>query len=475
MSTEIAIKTEETTGMTGWISNDSSPTLVKPKEAKLESASPSDAELAAKTERPNGALHTRILSGSALLVASATLVNLGNYLFNLILGRWLGPAAFADLSLIVTLFLMTSFVTSAFQTPAARFAAIFTAEGDSAQLSNLRRWLVRLATGFGLGFIVLFVVGAPLWSRFFETDSLVPFVIFGLFVPFYIVQGVDRGLLQGRTRFGWLALTYQGEMWSRLILSMILVGLGLSVNGAVLGIGLSFVVAWLLARHVRIDLPRPSMLDSATSAKVLTFAGPVLIAQLSQILINNSDILIVRRFYPAEMAGQYAALALMGRIVFFATWSIVIVMFPIVTQRSQRGEAHRYLLYLALGIVLLISAVLVAGAYLFPEQIVQLLFGPAYLSVAPYLWLYALATMFYALANVVIHYRLALGEAWGTYIAVGAGVSQILLLWLFHESLLQVVLLQLGLMALLFFFLILWDSIKTFTAVSPFGDANERL
>ena len=44
-----------------------------------------------------------ILSGGALLFASMTVVNAGNYLFNLILGRWLGPEAFSDLSLIVTL------------------------------------------------------------------------------------------------------------------------------------------------------------------------------------------------------------------------------------------------------------------------------------------------------------------------------------------------------------------------------------
>ena len=458
MTTDIAIKTESASRFKRWIGASSLPTdAVEPQPIAAE---PSEVGPGTNPDRPTKALQSRLISGGALLVASATLVNLGNYLFNLILGRWLGPAAFADLSLIVTLFLMTSFVTAAFQTPAARFAAIFTADRDPVQLSNLRRWLVRIAAGFGLGLVVLFVAGAPLWSRFFDTRSMLPFVIFGLFVPFYVIQGVDRGVLQGRTRFSWLALTYQGEMWSRLVFSMIFVALGWSVNGAVLGIGLSFVVAWGLARRVRIDLPVPTALESGLGVQVLAFAGPVLIAQLSQILINNSDILMVRRFYPAEMAGQYAALALMGRIVFFATWSIVIVMFPIVAQRSRRGESHRYLLYLALGIVLLISLVLVAGAYLFPEQIVQFLFGPAYLSIAPYLWLYALATMFYSLANVVIHYRLSLGEATGTYVAVGAGVAQIVLIWLFHTSILQIVLVQVALMVVLFLTLMLWDTAR---------------
>lgn len=405
-------------------------------------------------------VRSRLLSGSALLLASATLVNAGNYLFNLLLGRWLGPAAFADLSLIVTLFLVTSFITAGLQTPAARFSALFAADSDMQGISNVRRWSTRRAAGLGAILAALLCLGAPLWSAFFATNSIWPFVIFGLFVPFYLVQGVDRGLLQGRTRFGWLAVTYQTEMWSRLAISIVLVAIGWAVNGAVLGIGLSFVAAWLVAGRVARDLPKPQPLAPTLSRELLVFTGPVLVAQLGQILINNSDILIVRRFFPAADAGTYAALALIGRMVFFATWSVVTAMFPIAAQRFKRGEAHRPLLYISLGIVLAGSLVITAITYFFPVPIVTLLFGPAYLSIAPLLWLYALATMFYALANVVINYRLSIGNTGGTYMAIVAGVAQVTALWMWHDTLTQVVLIQVGLMGALFVALLSWDWVR---------------
>ena len=405
-------------------------------------------------------VRSRLLSGSALLLASATLVNAGNYLFNLLLGRWLGPAAFADLSLIVTLFLVTSFITAGLQTPAARFSALFAADGDIQGISNVRRWSTRRAAGLGAILGALLCLGAPLWSAFFATNSIWPFVIFGLFVPFYLVQGVDRGLLQGRTRFGWLAVTYQTEMWSRLAISIVLVTIGWAVNGAVLGIGLSFVAAWLIASRVARDLPKPQPLAPVLSRELMIFTGPVLVAQLGQILINNSDILIVRRFFPAADAGTYAALALIGRMVFFATWSVVTAMFPIAAQRFKRGEAHRPLLYISLGIVLAGSLVITFITYFFPVPIVTLLFGPAYLSIAPLLWLYALATMFYALANVVINYRLSIGNTGGTYMAIIAGVAQVTALWIWHASLAQVVLIQVGLMGALFVALLTWDWVR---------------
>ena len=402
-----------------------------------------------------------LVGGSALLMASATFVNAGNYLFNLILGRWLGPAAFADLSLIVTLFLVIGFVASGVQTPSARFAAVYTAEGNLQGLANLRRGMGRAAAALGIGLAALLALGAPLWAHFFNTASWLPFAIFGVFVPFYILQAVDRGLLQGRTHFGWLAVSYQSEMWSRLGISLVLVALGWAVNGAVVAIGLSFVAAWLVARSACRGLPAGQPLSLVQRNQLVTFAGPVLLAQLGQILINNSDILIVRHAFPAETAGRYAALALIGRIVFFATWSVVTAMFPIVAQRHRRGEDHRRLLFFSLGLVLLISLVIVAVVYFVPEFVVQLLFGPAYLSIAPLLWPYAVATMLYALANVVINYHLSIGNTGATYLAIVAGMAQVGLLWIFHASLAQVVWVQVALMAGLFILLVGWDLLKT--------------
>jgi O-antigen/teichoic acid export membrane protein/anti-sigma regulatory factor (Ser/Thr protein kinase) len=408
------------------------------------------------------AMRSPLLTGSALLFVSATLVNAGNYLFNLLLGRWLGPAVFADLSLMVTLFLVISFITAGLQTPAARFGALYAADHDLQGLADVRRWSQRRATWIGLGLMLLLVLGAPLWTSFFSTASSLPFVIFGIFLPFYILQGVDRGLLQGRTRFGWLAVTYQTEMWSRLAISIVLVALGFGINGAVMGIGLSFVAAWFVAQRIGKDLPQAQPLAREVGKEIMLFTGPVLVAQLGQILINNSDILIVRRFFVAEEAGAYAALALIGRMVFFATWSIVTAMFPIVAQRFHRGEAHRPLYYLSLGIVLAGSLAIIGVTALFPEQIVILLFGDAYIAIAPLLWVYAMATMFYALANVVINYRLSIGSTGGTYLAITTGAAQVLALWMWHDSLAQIVWIQVGLMGVLFVVLLVWDWVSHF-------------
>lgn len=405
-------------------------------------------------------LSSGVITGGMLLFVSSTTVNAGNYLFNLILGRWLGPEVFAELSFVVTLVLMLTLVTITLQTAIARFAAMYTAKNDTAGLYALHHWASLWSWRIGGIIAIALILGAPFLQHFFHLTSMWPIWLIALGMPLYVAHGIDRGVLQGQARFGRLAVSYQVEMIIRFTGAIVLVALGWAINGAVIGLTLSFAGAWLVGWYMlRVNNPAGQLdLIPEQRKAVILFAGPVLVSLLGQILINNSDVLIVKHFFPAEEAGYYAALALIGRIVFFATWSVVTTIFPIVTQKHHRGEGHAILLGAALAIVAVISALIIGAALIIPEFIVQLLFGAEYLHIAPLLWCYATATALYALANVVITYHLALGNGRGSLFAAVAGVAQIALLWCFHDSLAQVVWVQIGLMSVLLVALLLWDS-----------------
>ena len=76
------------------------------------------------------------LSPEQLFMGSVLLVNGGNYLYNLILGRLLGPEAFADAALLVTLLLVLSFLGMTFQLATAKFAVLFS-EGQWEAFQNV--------------------------------------------------------------------------------------------------------------------------------------------------------------------------------------------------------------------------------------------------------------------------------------------------------------------------------------------------
>lgn len=393
-----------------------------------------------------------IWTGGGVLFASMTVVNLANYAFNLILGRWLGPAAYADLALIATITLVLVFMTTTLQMVGAKYFA----GADALAGAPLRRWMARWAWCVGLGLATAFIVGAPALTAFFNMASPWPFRLLGAGLPFYVAQAVERGALQGHLRFGALAATYQAETWVRLLGGIGAVAIGWGVNGAVGAISLSFVATWVTARLAVGPLVDGPALTAAARRRISRFAGAVVVTLIGEIVFSHSDILVVKRFFPATEAGWYAALAIIGRVVFYAPWAIVATMFPIVAGRHERGERHRHLLVGSLALVLVIAGAITTTTALAPEFVMGLLFGDAYLDVAPLLWRYALATSFFTLGNVIVHYQLSIDRTFGSWLTAVASVALPIALWIVHDTLAVVVDVQVWLMGAFLAVTVVW-------------------
>ncbi|HTI92120.1 MAG TPA: hypothetical protein VL727_16110 [Puia sp.] len=377
-----------------------------------------------------------------LLFASTLLVNLGNYLINLLLGRWMGPAEFSEVGLLVTILLTLSFIALGFQLTAAKYTALWFGS-ESEKLSALYSWLKRTSWYTGLCMAAVFIILPVSLQHFFRTSTWRFFPVFGLGMPLYLIMSINRGILQGRQSYGRLALTYHVEMWCRLGLSFAAVRLGLGTTGIAAAITLSLLVTFLISdthlRTVRGPIEK--------HREILQFLVIILIYECSQIMINNSDTMLVKHFFPPVQAGLYAALALIGRIVYFGTWTVVTLLFPLVIRLEKEGKPHLPYFFVGLGIVAALASLIITAAYLFPVWTVQLLFGGEYLGISPYLWKYALATSLFTCANVFVYYNISLGRNLPALVMVVAGLLQIGLIWVWHASFDQVIGIQTGLMA----------------------------
>jgi O-antigen/teichoic acid export membrane protein len=141
-------------------------------------------------------------------------------------------------------------------------------------------------------------------------------------------------------------------------------------------------------------------------------------------------------------------LALIGRVVYFVAWMFVMLLLPKVIQLKKEGKntqpiLMKYVLYIAL-----LSTVIVAGTFLFPETIVYLMFGDKYITIAPLLWKYAMATSIFAIANIFAYYFLSIDKYFPVVVSAILGLTQIGLIILFHNTLEQVV--EMQIIAMLF-------------------------
>jgi O-antigen/teichoic acid export membrane protein len=170
---------------------------------------------------------------------------------------------------------------------------------------------------------------------------------------------------------------------------------------------------------------------------------------VGQVVINNIDILLVKHFFPPREAGLYAAVALVGRVLYFASWSVVSAMFPVSAAAAKREEDTRSVLAVPILLVSSLSAGFVLLLALFPETLVRLLFGTEFREAVPLFSLYAAATGVYALSVVLVTYEMSRRIAHVGWLQLAFSGLVVAGIYLFHASLWQVVMVQLALMVVL--------------------------
>ncbi|MEW2921746.1 sugar isomerase [Muricauda sp. ANG21] len=386
------------------------------------------------------------ISPQQLFMLSALLVNGGNYIYNLLLGRILGPEAFADAALLVTLLLVLSFLGMTFQLVTAKFVA--TLPSDQWDVFRNRIGAFALLIGCLLGAMVFF--SAPMLQNILHTENTVMFRIFAMGVPIYFVMSVNRGQYQGEESFAKLAISYQLEMWGRLGITLLAFLVIRDHFGALVSFGILVSLVFGLFPYKKLSLAKTVKAPIGLEwSKVRTFMLITAGYELTQIIINNSDIILVKHFFEAQEAGLYASLALIGRVVYFVAWMFVMLLLPTVVRLKKEGKPTGHILFKYVGYIGLLSTAIVLACALFPELIITLLFGDAYLSMASLLWQYALATSLFAVANIFTYYFLSLDHYKPILFSAVMGVSQIVLIVLFHSSLAMVVQLQILVMLVL--------------------------
>lgn len=385
------------------------------------------------------------LSQNQVFMISMILVNGGNYLYNLLVGRLLGPEKFADAAILISMLMLLSFASMTFQLTMAKFKAML----DEKEFKSFQNAFVSISAICGIiSGLGLIVFSAEL-QHFLNTSSKAMFQIFGLGVPLYFLMSVKRGYHQGDQDFKGMSWSYQAEMISKLLITLGLLYMVSANSANLISIGLfaSFLFAFFPLKTLSGFRFKDFGIRFSLKKKVVVFLLLTASYEFSQIIINNGDIFLVKHFFASEAAGLYASLALVGRVVYFVTWMMVMMLLPEVINLVKNNEPTDGVLRRYLGYIGLLVGAIVFATALFPQFIIHMLFGEAYGSIAPLLWKYALATGLFALSNLFVYYYLSLSRYIPVLISVVFGMLQLYGIYSFNSSLEQVVDVQIAMMA----------------------------
>lgn len=410
---------------------------------------------------PSGKLRSRLLGGSLVLLAASVLVGAMNLLYNLVVARMLGPEGFSNATAIFTLLTLMSAITLSFQLVCAKMVASHElVEEKAAAYSSLlgRSWQL------GLLITLLLIITRNQITAYLNLPDPKLILVLGIGTAFYIPLGVRRGAIQGLYAFRSFGINLILEGLVRLGGAWLLIRAGMGVEGAVIAGVAGVTVAYFFAL--------PGLKSGPQSANILASFREGMQATVffvGQVVINNFDIILAKHFFPAEEAGLYAAVALVGRVVNMCTWSVVNAMFPMSAGTKAKEREGGSLLLISVGMVLAILAVLVLGLQMVPRFLWVSAFGSqfqisTYGSIPSLLILYAISSGIYSLSAVIIAYEMSRKIANTSWVQLAFGGALVLGIYLFHGSLRQMILVQLVLMSLLLVIVavpILWSSLMS--------------
>ena len=398
--------------------------------------------VAAKLQRTQD--HATVLGGSVIMLVSMMLVNVFNFSYNIVMARWLGPAEFGHINAAVTLLLLASCVSLAFQLVCAKFVARNKSDGGKAAVVHTllgKAWLASLGMA-----AVLFLAQGPI-ARYLNVPHPWTIAFLAAGIAVYAPLGVKRGGMQGVCSFPRLGGNFAIEALTRFVVGAALVLAGYGALGAVGAISAGVFAAFLFPR-----VPRQLRVH-ATMAEPPSFAEALqaIVFFVGQVIINNIDILLVKHFFPSDPAGVYAAISQIGRLLYFASWfGVINAMFP-VTAAATGEQRKAYGIGLPLLLVLGLSLVFIAIAGMFPHLIMVVIFGSRFVDTGWLLGLYAAATALYSLSVVFIAYEMSRRIANTGWLQLMFSGAMVLGVSIFHNTLREVILVRLVLMAFLLF------------------------
>lgn len=366
--------------------------------------------------------------------------NATNYVYHILMGRMLGPVNYGVLASIYSILYLISIIPASTSVAIVKFIA--SAQNDTQTYATYKS-LERFVFKFALVISIAIFIFSPVISNFLKIDNFWAVSLVAPVLFFLLITLVNQATSQGLAKFFGNVGPNIISAVVKLILGVILVFLGWSVFGAMVGVVVASIAAclysyWYLKKHLK-----KTKITKFDFNPFFKYAFPVLIQALAFTSLFTTDVILVKHFLPAFDAGLYAAISTLGKIIFFATAPISGAMFPIISKKYTNKESYANVFYLGFLATLLISGVAVCVYWLFPDLAIGILYGNAYLSVSRELVWMGLFMLFYSLSSFAINFFLSIGQVQVVWLPLFFSLVQVIVIWFVHESISQVLLVSL--------------------------------
>lgn len=407
--------------------------------------------------------HPFIASG--FIVFAGTMgSNVLNYLFNLILGKFLEPSDFGTFSSLNSLTYLIYIPATTLMLVMTKYVSEKKANDELHAVSHFFKYLTQYLFIFGLIVFLFFLIFSSTIAKFLNIADSKLLVITGVTFVIIFPLSALRGVMNGLLHMGTLSVNLLVEAMVRVILVFILLIIGFGVVGGIVSPVASSVAAYILGvvyikkTVIKRDDNNSTVKDNKIKWRKMTgYAFPVFVTLFFMNGLYTNDIVLAKHFLSPKEAGLYSAIALTGKIVFFGSSFLSGLLFPFVANAHARGESGREFLTYTLAVTALIAFAITAIFYLVPNHIIFAMFGKNYISIAPYLPIFGLFMSLVTISYVFMNFFLSTSRTKAVILPIIASLIQVIGILIRHNSIEDIIIVNVISSATLIFLIMLYS------------------
>ena len=368
------------------------------------------------------------LAGAGAIGLAGLIANVANILTTFALSHLLVSRQYGSFNVLVYIFLILTMPGYAVIVAVVRQLTIWKSnsefENSKAIVARWRLLAIIITAGV---FILSLIFGRHLSQELAVRDwsDLPPILVAG---TGWLLLSIDRGIIQAELAYRNMARNLLVEGLVRTAVTLILVIAGLGVEGAMLGILASAVLADLDARlsiasfigqnrpndrehlaDVEIAISGESPMPHFESSRYVVdfFVGLCGLAMLAA--LAGVDVVIIGHQDPGG-SGSYAAIAVISKVLFFAALILSGYLLPEATSRWHKGQSALNPLVITLCILTSCWAALEVFSMFFARYFMKLVFPHRLMADVGHLPVLVAAMGLLGLSVIIVYYFMGIGR-----------------------------------------------------------------
>jgi O-antigen/teichoic acid export membrane protein len=266
---------------------------------------------------------------------------------------------------------------------------------------------------YGVPLFLVTILLTPYISRFLNIKSNIPLIIVWVSMLLSLFSSGVSGTLSGWQKFkesSWAAI---GGGALKLISALVFIALGMKLNGLMLSFFLSavstYVIALICLKFIFVEGKNGNQeITKLDFGPIKSTIATFFMGNLAINALGNLDMVLAKHNLSSIEAGQYGALTIVSKIIFFATGVIASVLFSMSAEHNHKKGNTKKLFLQAFSLMLGVSLIATAIYFIAPKLILSFLFGAKYDGVSTYLGWFAVLVVLYSMVNLTLQYLLSL-------------------------------------------------------------------